>query len=76
MFCKFAIGELDKMIEDKQNEEQIKQGLEKLCAWLPKNYADQCKSFVDTYTDLIIDMIVKDYTPEEVIHNVVINIAK
>ena len=67
MFCKFAIGQLDKMIEDKHNEEEIKEGLEKLCSYLPKNYADQCKAFVDTYTDIIIDMITKDATPEEVI---------
>merc|ERR1712038_684451 len=66
MFCKFAIGELDKMIEDKHNEEEIKQALDKLCDYLPKNYADQCKSFVDTYTDIIIDMITKDATPEEI----------
>ncbi len=66
MFCKFAIGELDKIVEDKHNEEEIKQALETLCDYLPRNYADQCKSFVDTYTDIIIDMITKDATPEEV----------
>jgi len=66
MFCKFAIGELDKMLKDKHNEEEIKQALEKLCDALPKNYADQCKTFVVTYTDIIIDMITKDATPEEI----------
>ena len=66
MFCKFAIGELDKMLEDKHNEEEIKQALDGLCNALPRNYADQCKTFVDTYTDIIIDMITKDATPEEV----------
>ena len=67
MFCKFAIGQVDKMLEDKHNEQEVKEALESLCSYLPKNYADQCKTFVDTYTDIIIDMIVKDATPEEVI---------
>ena len=66
MFCKFALGQLEKMIEDKHNEEEIKEGLEKLCGYLPKNYAEQCKTFVDTYTEIIINMLVQDATPEEV----------
>ena len=65
-FCKLAITELDNMLEDKHNEEEIKEALEKLCGYLPSNYADQCKTLVDTYTDIIIDMIAKDATPDEV----------
>ena len=65
-FCKLAITELDNMLEDKHNEAEIKEALEKLCSYLPSNYADQCKAIVDTYTDIIIDMIAKDATPDEV----------
>ena len=54
------------MIEDKQNQEEIKEAMEKLCDYLPKHYAGQCKSLVDTYTAIIIDMIAKEATPEEV----------
>ena len=55
------------MLEDKNNEAQIKEALEKLCDYLPSNYADQCKTVVETYTDIIIEMITKDATPDEVI---------
>ena len=65
-FCKLAITELDNMLEDKHNEEEIKEALEKLCDNLPSPYAKQCKTLVDTYTDIIIDMITKDATPNEV----------
>ena len=65
-FCKLAITELDNMLEDKHNEEEIKEALENLCGDLPSNYAKQCKTLVDTYTDIIIDMIAKDATPDEV----------
>ena len=79
-FCKLAVTELDNMLEDKNNEAQIKEALEKLCDYLPSNYADQCKTVVETYTDIIIEMITKDATPDEVIfilfltiYNAVIN---
>ena len=65
-FCKLAITELDNMLEDKHNEAEIKEALENLCGYLPSNYAKQCKTLVDTYTDIIIDMITKDATPDEV----------
>ena len=66
-FCKLAITELDNMLEDKHNEAEIKEALEKVCGYLPSNYAKQCKALVDTYTDVIIDLITKDATPDEVI---------
>ena len=68
MFCKFAITQLESMIEDKQNQEEIKEAMEKLCDYLPTHYAGQCKSLVDTYTAIIIDMIAKEATPEEVVY--------
>ena len=66
-FCKLAITELDNLLEDKNNEAEIKEALEKLCDYLPSNYADQCKTIVETYTDIIIEMITKDATPDEVL---------
>ena len=66
-FCKLAIREIDSMLEDKNNEAEVKAALEQLCGYLPSNYADQCKTLVETYTDIIIDMITKDATPEEVV---------
>ena len=64
--CKLAVTEFYNMLEDKHNEEEIKEALENLCGYLPSNYAKQCKTLVDTYTDIIIDMITKDATPDEV----------
>ena len=66
-FCKLAIREVDSMLEDKNNEAEIKEALEQLCGYLPSNYADQCKTLVETYTDILIEMITKDATPEEVV---------
>ena len=64
--CKFLIKELDNIVEDKHNEAEIKKGLETLCSYLPGKYKDKCVAFVDTYTDMIIDLIAQDLSPEEV----------
>ena len=64
--CEFAIQELDSMLEDKENEQQIKEAMEAVCSYLPNSIASECKTFMDTYVDTIIDMITKDATPKEV----------
>ena len=66
VMCKFLIKELDNIVEDKHNEAEIKKGLETLCSYLPGKYKDKCVAFVDTYTDMIIDLIAQDLSPEEV----------
>ena len=34
VLCEYAIGEVDKMLEDKQDEEEIKEALDKICYML------------------------------------------
>ena len=65
--CEFAITKLDEMLEDKKNEQEIKDALDSLCSYLPNSIAGECKTFVDTYTDMIIEMLTNDVTPKEVI---------
>ena len=65
--CEFAITKLDEMLEDKTNEQEIKDALDSLCSYLPNSVASECKTFVDTYTDMIIEMLTNDVTPKEVI---------
>ena len=61
------------MIEDKNNEQQIKDALDSLCTYLPNSIAGECKNFVDTYTDMIIEMLTSDVTPQEVINHDIIS---
>ena len=64
--CEFAITKLDEMLEDKHNEQEIKDALGKLCDYMPMSITDECKAFVSTYTDTIIEMLTHDVTPKEV----------
>merc|ERR1719158_2829042 len=69
VLCEYVITTIDSMLEDKKNEEQIKAALESVCSILPKSIEAQCDNFVETYTDIIIDMLTKDVTPEMVCSN-------
>jgi len=69
ILCEYVITTLDSMLEDKKNEAQIKAALESICSILPKSIEAQCDNFVETYTDIIIDMLTKDVTPEMICSN-------
>jgi len=69
VLCEYVITTIDSMLEDKANEAQIKAALESVCSILPKSIESQCDNFVETYTDIIIDMLTKDVTPEMVCSN-------
>lgn len=66
ILCEYAITTLDKYIGDKHNQAQIKAELENLCSHMPRSIKDQCTTFVDTYSDMIIDMIAHDLTPDQI----------
>merc|ERR1712080_511806 len=60
------IGELDSLVQDKNNEKKIKEALETVCHILPRPMRTECNHIVETYTDMIIDMMTKDFTPDMV----------
>merc|ERR1712243_544658 len=64
--CKMMIGELDSLIQDKGNEKKIKEALETVCQVLPRPMRTECDHIVETYTDMIINMMTKDFTPDMV----------
>lgn len=69
ILCEYVITTLDGMIEDKTNKKQIEDALESICSYLPGSIGKQCDTFVETYTDMIIDMLVKDVSPELICTN-------
>ena len=64
--CEFAITKLDEILKDNNTDEEIKDALDSLCTYLPKSISGECKTFVDTYTDIIIDMLTQELSPKEV----------
>lgn len=69
VLCKYVMATLDGVLSDKANEEEIKEALESVCTLLPSSVTPQCDKLVGTYTQLIIDLLTKDVTPEMVCDN-------
>jgi len=66
LLCEYVMSELDGEVEDKQNQDEVRQALDKICYRLSKPLARQCLKMVDVSVDKIVEMISQDYTPEKV----------
>nr|CAD7594837.1 unnamed protein product [Timema genevievae] len=64
--CLFAVQEVIVKLKDNKTEENIREELDTLCTSLPKSLITECKDFVDKYAQELVDMIVADFTPQEV----------
>lgn len=69
VLCEYVVSTLDKMVTDKTNEAEVQAALDAMCSYMPKSISPQCTTFVDTYTEMIIDMLTKDVTPEMICSN-------
>jgi saposin len=47
-------------------QEEIRRELDTLCADLLKSVAAECRDFVDTYEEQLVDMLIADFTPKEI----------
>ncbi len=66
MLCEYVMTMVDSMLTNKTNEEEIKAAMEHVCHMIPKSISGQCVKFVDQYTDIIIDFLTHDITPDHV----------
>lgn len=65
--CEFLVQELDSALDDPSDVEEVKQFLESACVYMPTEAMKaNCKTFVDTYTASILDLIAHGASPKEV----------
>ena len=62
--CEMVVADLDSMLLDKKNEAEIEQALSVVCSSLSAPVHKQCEKLVAKYTEKIIDMFVKEYSPK------------
>ena len=62
--CEMVVADLDSMLQDKKNEAEIEQALSVVCSSLSAPVHKQCEKLVAKYTEKIIDMFVKEYSPK------------
>lgn len=63
ILCEFVMSKLEKILKDKKTEEEIKEGVYKVCSYMPKTISAQCKRFVEEYADLVIELLADNVTP-------------
>ncbi|CAH0380939.1 unnamed protein product [Bemisia tabaci] len=64
--CLLAVKSIEDKLENNKTEENIKVTLEALCSHLPGDVRKECDTFIIEYFDDLIDMLVADFTPQEV----------
>lgn len=64
--CLFAVTQLEETIKNDRTKENIKQALSKLCSHLSPKLKMECTDFVDTYSAELVEMLVSDFTPQEI----------
>lgn len=64
--CLFAVTEAKTRIQSDKSIENIKHTLETLCTHLPKKLNMECEDFVDSYAKMLVDMLVKDMSPQDI----------
>ena len=53
-------------ITDPHNEEEVKHALDRVCYELSNPVKNECVRLVNSYLDDLVQMIVSEYTPEEI----------
>lgn len=64
--CLFAVTQLEESIKNDRTKENIKQALSKLCSHLSPKLKLECNDFVETYSSELVEMLVSDFTPQEI----------
>jgi len=65
-FCQYAMKSLYQIVGDKDNEEKIRHSMETIYWMMPKSLDDKCDEFFKNGTEKIVDMILLEFTPNQV----------
>ncbi|GIY67639.1 hypothetical protein CEXT_229032 [Caerostris extrusa] len=61
--CKTVVSEVEEMVKDKKTEDKIEAALDEVCSRLPSSIATKCINFVNTYTDMIVTLLMQELDP-------------
>jgi saposin len=64
--CQLVIKEAENYIKEQKSKETAKKALEKVCTHLPPKPQLQCKDFVETYYDELLEKLISDLEPKEI----------
>ncbi|XP_004521255.1 uncharacterized protein LOC101456930 [Ceratitis capitata] len=64
--CLFAVEQAQIKIKDDKSKTNIKNVLDHLCVHLPTKLKTECVDFVESYSNELVDMLITDFTPQEI----------
>ena len=53
-------------LEQKDNQDEVRNLLESACSLFPASVSDKCESFVEAYAEEVIQMIADNFSPDEI----------
>ncbi|KAI4457688.1 saposin-related [Holotrichia oblita] len=65
IICEFVMDKLQKILENKATEDEIKNAVLSICTHLPKSVQSECNTFVSEYADLVIEALINSLEPED-----------
>jgi len=66
VLCEFVMKTIEKDLQDKKTEEEIREAVEHVCYVMPSTVRPKCKKFVDQYSDLIITLLAQSIAPKQI----------
>jgi len=66
VLCELVVKQVDSMLADNATEKEIQDALDQVCSMLPSSIADTCKTFVDTYGPVVLNLLANELTPDQV----------
>ncbi|XP_060569459.1 uncharacterized protein LOC132727883 isoform X3 [Ruditapes philippinarum] len=64
--CKYIMSYVKTLLKDNKTEAAVQEALDKVCSYLPAQISDQCTAFVNEYTDMVVQLIANDVSPDQV----------
>uniref|UniRef100_A0A023G3H6 Putative prosaposin n=1 Tax=Amblyomma triste TaxID=251400 RepID=A0A023G3H6_AMBTT len=65
-YCKLTVQFFYDELKKKETEEEIKRVAEKFCQLFPAASKDKCISTINSYVDMVISLILQEFTPEQI----------
>ncbi|KAK8771439.1 hypothetical protein V5799_025317 [Amblyomma americanum] len=65
-YCKLTVEFFYDELKKKETEEEIKRVVEKFCQLFPAASKDKCISTINSYVDMVISLILQEFTPEQI----------
>lgn len=65
VMCEFVMAQLEKDLNNKKTDEEIKKAVRNVCKHLPASVSKSCNQFVDYYFDMIL-VFIETMQPSEV----------